>query len=51
MTTTNVNLVAKMEDGKTIIGESEIPEYAEKQNTYIENYMLTQKIQNQWMEQ
>lgn len=36
MTTTNVNLVAKMEDGKTIIGESEIPEYAEKQNTYIE---------------
>ena len=22
--------------GKTIIGESEIPEYAEKQNTYIE---------------
>jgi hypothetical protein len=36
MTTTNVNLVAKMEDGKTIMGESEIPEYAEKQNTYIE---------------
>ena len=40
MTTTNVNLVAKMEDGKTIIGESEIPEYAEKQNTYIDVFCL-----------
>ena len=37
MTTTNVNLVSKMEDGKTIIGESEIPEYAEKQNVEPEN--------------
>ncbi|MBB1523126.1 MAG: YvcK family protein [Clostridiales bacterium] len=43
MTMTNVNLIAKLEDGTTVYGESDIPEVAKEKKVKIEEILLDPK--------